>query len=70
MKDDRGNEMDATNCPTYGVVGNVCPYCKGTGQEVIEHGLYGPQVDECPDCDGIGHIANTPLERLRGKENG
>ena len=37
-----------------------CPWCNGTGQEVVEHSAYGPQVTACPDCDGTGERDDLP----------
>ena len=37
-----------------------CPWCNGTGQHVVEHAVFGPEVTECPDCSGSGVIEDAP----------
>lgn len=37
-----------------------CPWCSGTGQNVVEHAVFGPEVTERPDCDGTGSLEDGP----------
>ena len=46
-----------------------CPWCKGTGQDVVEHSAYGPQVTDCPDCDGTGERDNLPSYEALAAQN-
>jgi len=50
MTDDRQTK----NAASEGTSESPCSFCDGTGQEIVEHPMYGPQVTPCPDCDGTG----------------
>lgn len=44
-----------------------CKWCRGTGQSVTDHPKFGPEVSECPDCDGSGERPD-PCPTCRGVE--
>jgi hypothetical protein len=33
-----------------------CLDCNGTGEQVVEHDVFGPQVTPCPDCAPIREV--------------
>lgn len=43
----------------------TCPYCRGTGQEVVNTGLFHMR-STCRHCHGEGRIISTPCKECRG----
>lgn len=42
------------------IYASECAECGGTGEEVVQHAQFGPQVTPCPDCADIrAVIANA-----------